>query len=220
MPGTDDPFAAERAAILAAALERAPFEGWTIAMLGRAAGDAGLAGPVLAAALPGGVADVLASWSEALDAAMLAAIGDGRLAGLKIREKVAAAVTARLDAMAPHKEAARRAAATLALPLYGALGARLVWKTADAVWRGLGDRSTDFNFYSKRAILSAVWASTFMRWLADAGEDGAATREFLARRIDNVMQIEKVKAKLREAGLDPAEPLGWLARLRYPPGGR
>lgn len=215
-----DPFAAEKAGILAAALERAPFEGWTIAMLGRAAADAGLARATLAAAFPGGAADAIAAWSASLDDRMATAMRDEAFAALKVRQKVARALLARIEAMRPNKEAARRAAATLALPLYGALGARLVWKTSDAVWRGLKDKSTDFNFYSKRAILSGVWASTFARWLADDSEDEAVTREFLHRRIENVMQFEKVKARLREAGVDPGRPLGWLARLRYPVPGR
>lgn len=220
MTPSTDPFAGAKAQILAAALARAPFEGWTVVTLRKATEDAGLADSNLAAAFPGGVAEALRFWSSALDAKMLLAMESPDFAHLRIREKVAAAVRSRIDAMRPHKEAARRAAATLALPVYGTLGARLVWKTSDAVWRGLKDKSTDFNFYTKRAILSGVWASTFARWLADETEGEIATRKFLDRRIENVMQIEKAKAKLREAGFDPAQPLGFLARLRYPAGGR
>ena len=137
-------------------------------------------------------------------------------ATLKIRQKVAFAVRARLDEIRPHKEAARRAAAMLALPTFGLLGPRLAWQTSDAIWRGLGDKSTDFNFYSKRGILTGVWTSTFARWLSDDSEGEAATHSFLDARIENVMQIEKAKAKMRELDLDPAKPISWLAKLRYP----
>jgi ubiquinone biosynthesis protein COQ9 len=211
-------FEPERAAILEAALTRAPFEGWTSLTLRRAAADAGVSPSTLAAAFPGGVGAVIAHWSNALDRQMTEAMTGPEFAALRIRDKVRRAIEARLDALRPHKEAARRAAATLALPVYGGLGARLVWACADAVWRGLGDASTDFNYYSKRAILAGVWGSTFARWLADESPDETATRAFLARRIENVMQIEKAKARLRETGIDPARPLGWLARLRYPSG--
>ena len=78
------------------------------------------------------------------------------------------------------------------------------------------DKSTDFNFYSKRGILTGVWLSTLTRWLADESEDEAPTRAFLDARIDNVMQIEKVKGKVRELNIDPAKPVEWLAKLRYP----
>ncbi|MHA7872981.1 MAG: COQ9 family protein [Hyphococcus sp.] len=211
-------FEAARTQVLEKMLAVAPFDGWTRAALDRAARDAGVDGPMAAAALPGGVRDALRLWSEQADLAMAGAMAGPDFAGLKIREKVAFAVRARLDALRPHKEAARRAAATMALPLYAPLAAELVWKTADTIWRGLGDTSTDFNFYSKRGILSGVWASTFARWLADESEDEAETRAFLDARIDNVMQIEKAKATIRKLDLDPAKPIAHLAKLRYPAG--
>jgi ubiquinone biosynthesis protein COQ9 len=121
------------------------------------------------------------------------------LKAMKIRERIAAAVKARLSVLAPHKEAARRAAALLSLPMHAALGAKLVYRTVDAMWRAAGDTSTDFNFYTKRGILAGVYGSTAMRWFNDTGEDEKATDDFLAARIENVMQFEKFKAKAKEA---------------------
>ncbi|NWG70163.1 MAG: COQ9 family protein [Parvularculaceae bacterium] len=216
MTETESAFARERAALLDAAVKRAPFEGWTRVMMSRAAAGAGVPRAVLAAAFPNGVADLLECWSAQLDRAAVVALGGPAAQGLKIREKVALGVRARLAAMRPDKEAARRAAATLALPLYATLAPKLVWRTADAIWRGLGDASTDFNYYTKRAILSGVWVSTFARWLSDDGEGETATNAFLDRRIDNVMQFEKAKARLRDRGFDPAAFFGALARVRYP----
>ena len=221
MPQTQtrsDAFDADRATLLNAAIVRAPFEGWTPVMLRRAATDAGVDRAVLAAAFPNGVADVLRYWSITSDAEMAARMTPDALAGLKVREKVTYGVWERLQVLKPHKEAARRAAATLTLPVFAPLGAELAWKTCDAIWRGLNDASTDFNFYTKRATLTAVWATTFARWLADDSDDESATRDFLARRIDNVMQIEKAKAQARKMGVDPEGMFGWLARMRYPQG--
>lgn len=212
----DDGFDRVRGALLEKALERAPFEGWTRVMMARAASDAGVTRPEVAAAFPKGVGDLLDFWSEYLDGDMAAAMTGPIFAGLKVREKVPFGVRARLAALRPRKEAARRAAATLALPLYAGLAPKLVWRTADRIWRAMGDKSTDFNFYSKRAILSAVWLSTFARWLADESAGETATNEFLDRRIGNVMQFEKVKSRLRDAGFDPGAVLGSLAKFRYP----
>lgn len=209
-------FADESGAILDAMLSRAAFDGWTERALSAAARDAGVDRAARAAAYPAGVTDVLRAWSSRLDEDMAASMSGPAFGALKIREKVAFAVRTRLDLLKPHREAARRSAATLALPVYGALGVKLGWKTADAIWRGLGDASTDFNFYSKRTILSGVWISTFMRWLADESEDQSETNAFLDARIENVMQIEKGKAKLRKLEIDPAKPIGWLAKIRYP----
>jgi ubiquinone biosynthesis protein COQ9 len=121
------------------------------------------------------------------------------LKAMKIRMRIAAAVRARLDALKPHKEAARRAAAMLSLPMNAPLGAKLMYRTVDAMWRAVGDTSTDFNFYTKRGILAGVYGATAMRWFTDDSEDQKATAEFLAARIENVMQFEKFKAKATEA---------------------
>lgn len=221
MRSDNDGFEEAREAVLTRALDRAPFEGWTRAMLEGAGGDAGVPRQIVVTAFPGGVADLLAFWSEKADAAMLEAMAVPEFHEKRIRDKVAFAVKARLDYLRPHKEAARRAAGTLALPAYAGLAPRLAWKTADAIWRGLSDKSTDFNFYTKRGILSAVWTTTFARWLADDTEDGAKTDDFLAARIENVMQYEKFKARVRESGLfDLEKPASWFAKLRYPGGGR
>mgnify|MGYP001556687293 FL=1 len=127
------------------------------------------------------------------------ALAAGNLAALKIRERLAAAVKARLAVLKPNKEAARRAAAALSLPMNAALGAKLMYGTVDAMWRAAGDTATDFNFYTKRGILAGVYASTAMRWFTDTSEDEKPTDDFLAARIENVMQFEKFKAKAKDA---------------------
>ncbi|HXI88050.1 MAG TPA: COQ9 family protein, partial [Parvularculaceae bacterium] len=187
-----------------------------MAMAAQAADAAGISPPALAAAFPGGAQDFLIFWSREVDEAVAVAMRDPDFAALRVRDKVARAITLRLDALRPHKEAARRAAAALALPINAALGARLAWASADSIWRALADKSTDFNFYSKRAILAGVLTSTMARWFADDDPSESATQEFLSARIDNVMQFEKFKKRAREAGFDPARAAAWFGKLRYP----
>jgi ubiquinone biosynthesis protein COQ9 len=113
----------------------------------------------------------------------------------------------------------RRGSALFALPQHAAVGAKAIWGTADAIWMALGDRSDDINFYSKRAILSGVYASTVLYWLGDASPGQSATWEFLDRRIENVMQFEKIKAAATANPLVKAfmaGPGSVLARIRAP----
>lgn len=104
----------------------------------------------------------------------------------------------RLEAIEPHKEAVRRALAYYAMPLHMAAGAAALARTADVMWQAAGDQSTDFNWYSKRALLSGVYSSTLLVWLNDANDGNEDTCAFLNRRIEDVMRIEKVKQCLRE----------------------
>ncbi len=213
-----DPFDDVRARLLPCALKAAAFEGFTPIMIANAARQAEVSEAELAAAFPTGALGLVEYWSAMADRTSAEALKSEAAAGLKIREKVALGVEARIAFLRPHKEAARRAAAFLALPLNAPTGARLVWNASDAIWRAMGDPSTDFNFYSKRAILSGVLTSTMARWFADNSADEADTRAFLRARIENVMQFEKLKAKVRDNGFDAQGMFGWLAKLRYPEG--
>jgi rpsU-divergently transcribed protein len=125
-----------------------------------------------------------------------AAAGSG---GLKIREKVTLAVRTRLVQHAAHREALRALASFLAMPANTGLAARSLWRTVDAMWHAIGDTSTDFNYYSKRALLAGVYGSTVLVWLDDSSEGFADSCAFLERRIDNVMAIERGKARVQRA---------------------
>jgi ubiquinone biosynthesis protein COQ9 len=196
-PKKDD--AELKQAVLAAALPHAAFDGFTDSVLQKAGEEAGLDKITLTRLFEGAPISLVEFYSTWADGEMEKNLAETDLQAMKIRERIATAVKARLAVLAPNKEAARRAAALLSLPMHAALGAKLVYRTVDAMWRAAGDTSTDFNFYTKRGILAGVYASTAMRWFNDAGEDEKATDEFLAARIENVMQFEKFKAKAKEA---------------------
>jgi ubiquinone biosynthesis protein COQ9 len=192
---TDD---ALKAAVLEAALPHAVFDGFSDKLLARAGREAGLDDAALARLFPDGPRSLVAAFSESCDAQMEKALAKRKLATLKIRERIREAVLARIDTLRPQKEAARRAAAFLTLPPNATLGAKLLYRTVDAMWRAAGDTSTDFNFYTKRAILAGVYSSTLLRWFTDDSADETTTHEFLGARIENVMRFEKIKAQVKE----------------------
>lgn len=188
-----------RETVLAKALPHAAFDGFTDGLLRKAGAEAGVTAADLARLFEDGPISLVEFYSTSTDAEMEKRLAAMDMKAMKIRARIAAAVRTRLAILKPHKEAARRAAALLSLPMHAALGARLVYRTVDAMWRAAGDTSTDFNFYTKRGILAGVYGSTAMRWFNDTSEDEAPTEEFLAARIENVMQFEKFKAKAKEA---------------------
>jgi ubiquinone biosynthesis protein COQ9 len=185
--------------VLEAALKHVVFDGFTDKVLAGAAKEAGVDKSTVARLFPNGALSLVEAFSQSADAEMEKRIAALDLKSMKVRERIAAAVKARITAVRPHKEAARRAAAFLTLPPHAALGAKLVYRTVDAMWRAVGDKSTDFNFYTKRGILAGVYSATLMRWFTDDSADEQATDAFLADRIENVMQIEKFKARAKEA---------------------
>ncbi len=185
------------AAVLEHALEHAAFDGFTESVLARACESAGVSKADMTRLFPDGARSLVAAYSDSLDAKLESQLARQKLKALKVRERIREAVLARLALLRPHKEAARRAAAFLTLPPNAALGAKLLYRTVDTMWRAAGDTSTDFNFYTKRAILAGLWTSTLMRWFTDDAAGEASTRAFLDARIENVMQFEKFKSRVK-----------------------
>lgn len=212
---SDTPSARFRARLLEAFPAHAARLGWTQAAFDAARAEAGLTQGEAALACPKGVFDLFDAFTDRADQAMLAALDELDLDAMRMREKVRAAVQLRLEAQAAYKDAARAMTRALARPTRAPEAARLLWRSADRIWRALGDTSTDENFYSKRAILAGVLASTYARWFADDSADHAATWAFLDARIDNVMQFEKAKARLKPLADAAQEAVGVAARFRY-----
>ncbi len=184
--------------LLQAALMHVAFDGWSEATFKAAIRDSGIAPSVARAVCPRGAVDLAIAFHKAGDDAMLERLKSADLSEMKFRDKIASAVRFRLEAV-DDKEAVRRGATLFALPIYAADGAKLVWGTCDAIWTALGDTSDDVNWYTKRATLSGVYSSTVLYWLGDNSADYAATWDFLDRRIEDVMRIEKLKAQARKS---------------------
>lgn len=202
-----------------AALAHVPFDGWSDAALRAAAGDLGLSAADARALFPRGAIDLALAFHRRGDQAMVRALRAADLGSMRIRDRIAFAIRTRLELLDDHKEAVRRGATLFALPLHAADGARALWETADAIWTALDDPSEDFNWYSKRGILSGVYSATLLYWLGDHSEGHAATWAFLDRRIENVMQFERAKKQANDnALLKPflAGPNWLLGRIRAP----
>lgn len=195
----------------------AAFDGWNDKAIASAASELRIDADLASLALKGGPMALIDAWIGAVDAEMAGRLPPDKLGAMKIRERITALVAARLDIMAPDREGLRRAQAIMAMPQNLASATRIGWRSADRMWRLAGDTATDFNHYTKRATLSAVYLSTLVVFVNDDSDDFVNTRAFLDRRIDNVMQFEKVKAQAKARSENMPSLSRFLGRLRYPP---
>lgn len=204
--------------LLDAVLTHVPFDGWSETSFRAAIADCDLNDGLARAVCPRGAVDLALASHARGDQIMLDRIKAEDLSGLKYREKVAAAVRFRLEAV-DDKELVRRGMTLFSLPTHAADGAKAIWGTCDLIWDALGDTSDDVNWYTKRATLSGVYSATLLFWLGDDSPDHSRTWDFLDRRIANVMQVEKLKAQVRENPL--FKPFlvvpNWLAGQVKPP---
>ncbi len=210
-----------KAELLKAAKAHVVFDGWSEATFQAATHETGIEPGMAREACPRGAVDLALAYHAAGDAEMLERMQAANLESMRYRDRVIFAVRTRLE-LIEDKELVRRGMALFALPQYAGLGAQAMWQTCDAIWRALGDTSIDVNWYTKRMTLSGVYGATVLYWLGDNSEGGADTWEFLDRRIEDVMQFEKFKAKMRENKLVSglmAGPLSFLGRIKAPDGG-
>jgi len=192
-----DPDAGLRDRVAEAVAREAAFSGWT-SLAVRNAGETIGAAADARRLFPGGPVDVLAYLSRRADERTVEAL-EQEGGALRTRERIALGVKLRIQGTVGGKESVRRGLALLAMPFNGPLALQLLYRTVDAIWYAAGDTSTDFNFYSKRALLGGVFSSTLLYWLNDRSPDDEATWAFLDRRLDNVMSFEKLKGRLRKA---------------------
>jgi len=190
---------AERVAILNAALPHVPFDGWSVSTLRAGARDAGLDESMVALAFPGGVRDAIDFWSRMSDTAMLLAYEAADSDAMRFRDRITFLVRARIEAVATHREAVRRALTHISRPSKMTTGMRGLYRTVDEMWYAAGDRATDFSFYTKRGTLAGVYGATLLFWLDDRSENFTETWAFLDRRIADVMRIPQKRASLRDA---------------------
>jgi ubiquinone biosynthesis protein COQ9 len=188
--------------LLEATLPNVVFDGWSERAIEHGARALDLDLGVALNAFPGGPAEMVAFFSEEADRRMVEAFEAADTESLRLRDKVALAVRLRLEENAWHREAISRAVSFLALPINAALATRLLYRTVDAIWHAVGDRSTDYNFYSKRLLLAGVYSATLLYWLNDRSENSVDTWRFLERRIDEVIAVGGRFGKAMRSALD------------------
>jgi len=180
-----------RDAALTAALEFVPRAGWTI----RAMKLAGVEDADLL--FPGGGGEMIEAWLDLADRRMEAAAAAMEMSGLGLSGRVRAVLALRFEQARPVREAVRRAAGWLILPGNGRVAARATARTVDAIWHAAGDRSADTSWYTKRAILAAIYSATLLTWLRDPTDDDSITLAFLDRRLAGLARFGRLTARFK-----------------------
>jgi len=215
-----DPLEPVREALLMEAVDHAAFDGWTDGLVERAAELADIDPNEALLAFPGGARDMVEYFSRWADRRMVEELSKHNLDNMRIRDRVSLAVRLRLEVCAPYREAVRRAVTYETVPVNSPSAAQLIAETSDVIWRALGDQSHDFNFYTKRVLLGGVYSASLLYWLGDGSQGTQDTWAFIDRRIDNVMQIQKLKGEAEKVASRLPNPVKILAGLRYPGPGR
>lgn len=183
--------------VLKQALHLIPYDGWSKESFETAVGNANVDLDIGYKIFPKGESDLANFFHEFGDKRMLETLATADLSGLRYSEKIAEAVWIRVSAFEDyqlHQILLKKALSTFLLPVNLLPGTKLVWSTADKIWNFMGDTSEDYNWYTKRMILSGIISSTFLFFIGDKSNDFEDTRDFINRRIADVMEFEKLKS--------------------------
>ena len=182
--------------LMKAALPNVAFDGWSNSTFVAACTEADFSERKARLFCPRGAIDLAVAFHKWGDDQLETTFKKKKISQLKVRERIRKAVELRIK-LASDKEAVRRGVVLFSLPIHAFEGSRLIWETSDLIWELVGDNSEDYNWYSKRTILSAVYASTVLYWLGDNSEGNKETWHFLDRRIEDVMKFETAKVQLK-----------------------
>lgn len=213
----ETPLAAIRRQLAIAVGENAVFDGWSEAAVNSAAAALDIDPAVARLAFPKGQVGLVAAYVAAVDEALIAAFPPSAIAAMRVSQRIRALLLKRFEIMTPAREAVRSALSIMASPQNLTEAARLGWRSSDVMWRLAGDTATDFNHYSKRAILSTIHATTLLVWIDDNSEGQADTIAFLDRRLAGVARFEQAKAQWTGSADRRPSLARFVGRLRYPP---
>ena len=204
-----------RRVILHKVLLSVPFDGWSQKSLESAISNSGIEPGIAKDVFPGGIKQLLHFFMTEADRLMIEEATAQGLDKGPTGKRISGIIRIRLGQLMPHREAIRRALALHLLPGQAPNAVVGLWRTVDAIWHIAGDSSTDFNYYTKRALLAAIYSTTVLRWLEDESAGCIDTWSFMERRIASTMRIRKIKVRVQNAARFLPNPLSPLRRLRY-----
>ena len=200
--------------LLKSILSHAAFDGWTNAALEAGFKDAKIEPIMIERYFPGGVKEVVKYYSKWVDRQLLDSLAAVDITGMRIRDRIVLAVKLRFSILSNNKEAFRRSITYCSLPGNISIAIDAAYRAVDTIWYGVGDRSADFSFYTKRALLYGVISTTTLVWLNDESEENADTWSFLDRRISDIMKINSVRSSLDKFSSYIPDPFKVLRTLR------
>ena len=184
--------------ILNASLKEIAINGWSDKSLRKACKKIGIDSNAYKLYFPKGMVEIVEFYFEQINKAMLVEIHQFSNENLKIRERIKNSILIRLKYIAKDRLLAQKTASYLSLPWNISLSLKLTWEIADLIWYEAGnDRSTDFNYYTKRSLLSGVYIATIGYYLNDFSEGYKDTIDFLDRKLENVIMMGKFISRFK-----------------------
>ncbi|MFV9875317.1 MAG: COQ9 family protein [Rickettsiales endosymbiont of Dermacentor nuttalli] len=178
-------------------LKHAPLEGWNNHSINLSTQNLNWNIAYITLLFPNGICDIIEYFTTYIDTHMIEALKKIDLSSMKISARIYIIVQTRLNESLPYRPAIAKMISYCTLPQNALHSINTLWRTADNIWVICKDQSADFNYYTKRLILSGVYSSTLLYWINDYSDNQIETMHFLQRRINDALKISKFKYSLK-----------------------
>ncbi len=190
--------------LIKAMLTHVPFDGWTWEAMERGAIDIGYEKKktsserikIFKDLFKNGSIDFIDIFSEIIDLEVKQNYNSIEAKPERVPEKIKKIIMIRLNLCQKYKEAVRSSISLSAIPVNTKISLNILYRTCNSIWRMVGDKSTDFSFYTRRISLAAVYTSTLLFWLSDKSNNNIETGFFLDRRLKDISKISSLKKPL------------------------
>jgi ubiquinone biosynthesis protein COQ9 len=187
--------------IISKFIELLQFEGWSNNTLEKAAKECGFDSGYLSIIYPGGISEFTNEFiTECNDAALKVALDDN-FAKLRTTQKVEEIIYRRIGTyhnVLGSIDNVRKFVGYCGNPVNVPGSLRNIYSFSSDVWYLLGDKSTDFNYYTKRISLSAIYTKCMLYSLSDKSDNLTQTKKYIQKSIDGLMKINKLKQKVND----------------------
>ncbi|RXM95569.1 DNA-directed RNA polymerase II subunit RPB3 [Acipenser ruthenus] len=192
--------------ILTAALEFVPKHGWSVEAIAEGAQTLGLS-PAAAGIFSNGTGDLILHFIAQCNSNLSEKLAEqhklvqlGQTEPKKTDEFLRDAVEARLRMLIPYIEIWPQAMSILLLPHNIPESLKHLSILVDDIWYYAGDRSSDLNWYTRRAALTGIYNTTELVMLQDSSPDFEETWKFLENRVKDVMNMANTAKQVQSTG--------------------
>ncbi|GAM22978.1 hypothetical protein SAMD00019534_061530, partial [Acytostelium subglobosum LB1] len=187
-----------RQVVLDRAMQYVPLYGWSEAAIAKACTDLGYA-PTMHGLFENGGYDLAFHFVNRCNKQLKEKLSGDVLATLTQRERVKMVIKVRLSMITPYLNRWAEAMQLLAHPSNLTTSAPSMASLVDEIWHLVDDRSTDFEWYTKRGLLAALYTSSELYMLNDTSPEHKDTWRFVDDRVDDMVSLLKFNRDIGES---------------------
>lgn len=185
--------------------------GWNVDLFNLISKNENIKIEIINTLFPKGKISLLEFFFEEINLEMTKKAKKLNLINMKLHQRIKSIILLKLKNNIKNKALLKKTFFYLCLPKNSKIATVLLFKTVDQMWFLAGDQSTDFNYYSKRAILSTIYSTTLIYWFKN--EDFEKTEFFLDDQLKKVSKIPILKKRISDLYSSVPQTINFLKKI-------